>query len=272
MLLAAAAAPGAATAQQAPRAGSFEAAYALSLAGVNIGAARLRATVDGAGAYEIDLHARLTGLAGVLVSGKGGARATGRIAGERILPESLAVIAAAANDTRTLRMAFSGGAVSAVEINPPLENWDVPDRVAVTAAHRAGVTDPLSALLMPAPGRRPGEVCNRTIPVFDGATRFDVVLRYKGQAMVTQAGYSGPAITCSARYAPVSGHRPDRRMTKFMEQNTDMGVTLAPVADTGLYAPLRIYIRTTMGMSVMQATRVTINGVSVASGRDRPSR
>ena len=55
------------------------------------------------------------------------------------------------------------------------------DRVPVTAAHTRGIIDPVSALLMPTQGR--GEPldpdnCNRTLPVFDGATRFNVVLSY----------------------------------------------------------------------------------------------
>lgn len=251
------------------RAGAFKATYGLSLAGVSIGAASLATRVDANGAYELDLHAKLTGLAGVLVSGKGGARSTGRVSGERVLPETLAVVATTANDKRSLRMAFAGSSVSAIEIKPPLEDWERPDRIAVTAAHRQAVIDPLSALLMPAPGRNLAEACNRTIPVFDGATRFDVVLRYKSTTTINQAGYSGPGIVCTARYQPISGHRPLRSMTKFMQDNTDMGVTLIPVGDTGLYAPYRIHIRTTLGLSVMQATRIHMDGLQSAAAERR---
>ncbi len=260
----------AATAGPATRGGSFAASYALTLAGVSIGAANLAAKIDNSGAYALDMHAKLTGLAGVLVSGKGGARATGVITGDRASPASLAVIASTASDKRTLRMSFAGGSVSAIEINPPLEDWDRPDRIPVTASHRQSVVDPLSALLMPAPGKSLADACNRTIPVFDGATRFDVVLRYKGTTTISQGGYTGPAATCTARYAPVAGHRPLRSMTKFMVENTDMGVTLIPVGDTGVYAPWRIHVRTTLGMSMLQATRVHIEGLqAVASRRDK---
>lgn len=258
---------GQAMAQPAQRNGSFTATYALTLAGVSIGAANLAAKVDGSGTYALDMHAKLTGLAGVLVSGKGGARATGVIQGDRAVPTSLAVVASTSKDKRTLRMSFSGGSVSAIEINPPLEDWDRPDRVPVSSGHRQTVIDPLSALLMPARGKSLADACNRRIPVFDGATRFDVVLRYTGTTTVSQPGYSGPAATCSARYEPISGHRPLRSMTKFMVDNTDMGVTLIPVGDTGVYAPWRIHVRTTMGMSALQATKVQVDGFQTAASR-----
>jgi len=259
-----------AAAQPAQRGGAFAASYAITLAGVSIGAANLTAKIDNGGAYALDMHAKLTGLAGVLVSGKGGARATGVISGDRAIPASLAVVASTASYKRTLRMSFAGGSVNAIEIRPPLEDWDRPDRIPVAASHRQSVIDPLSALLMPASGKSLADACNRTIPVFDGATRFDVVLRYKGTTTVSQNGYTGPAVTCTARYAPVSGHRPLRAMTRFMVENTDMGVTLIPVGDTGVYAPWRIHVRTTLGMSMLQATKVHMEGLqAIASRRDK---
>lgn len=260
------------TAQLAPGGGAFKATYDLSLVGVGIGASSLGVTIDKGGAYAVDMHAKLTGLAGVLVSGKGGARATGVVSNSRVLPSTLAVVASTASDKRTLRMSFAGGSVTAIEIQPPLEDWNRPDRVAVVAGHRQAVIDPLSALLMPTTGKNLADACNRTIPIFDGATRFDVALRYTGATTISHAGYTGPAATCSARYTPISGHRPLRTMTRFMTDNTDMGVTLIPIGDTGIYAPFRIHVRTTLGLAVLQANKIFIDGrTSVASGKRKKS-
>ena len=71
--------------------------------------------------------------------------------------------------------------------------------------------------------------CNRTLPIFDGATRFDVVLSYGETRSVAKPGYSGPVLVCNARYTPIAGHRPDRPGVKFMEDNREMSVWLAPV-------------------------------------------
>ena len=91
-------------------------------------------------------------------------------------------------------------------MTPPLVDMD--DRVPVTAADEARDDRPASALLMPAQAAaiwtRPGN-CNRTLPVFDGATRFNVVLSY-AETRRREAGLSGPVLVCNARYS--GGGRP----------------------------------------------------------------
>ena len=106
----------------------------------------------------------------------GAATAAGAVAGEQPLPSSFAVTSRSSNDQRTVRMGLSGGSVAALEIAPPLD--EKPDRVPLKEAHKRSVVDPVSALLMP--GAAKGDLidpanCNRTLPIFDGAARFDVV-------------------------------------------------------------------------------------------------
>lgn len=249
--------------------GSVQATYDISLAGVPIGVARVVARINGA-AYDVDLNARLTGLAGVLTSGKGGATSTGTLnGGTTPTPASLAVVSATSDFKRTLRMAFDQGRVGAVEIVPPLEGWERPDRVPVTDSHKRGVVDPLSALLMPV-AAGDGGVCPRTIPIFDGATRFDVVLSYTGRRNVSRNAYSGEVTVCNARYVPISGHRPNRSVTRYMEDNRDMDVWLVPVAGTNVYLPYRISVKTMIGTTVLQASRIEMDNAVTASARKKP--
>jgi hypothetical protein len=79
---------------------------------------------------------------------------------------------------------------------------------------------------------------------------------------------------CKIRYVPHAGHRSERPGTKFMMQNEDMSVWLAPVAGTRFLAPLRIAIRTMIGMSVVEATRFAVeDGPATASAApSRPTR
>ncbi|GGC79682.1 DUF3108 domain-containing protein [Chelatococcus reniformis] len=246
--------------------GAFTATYNISLAGVTIGGATMVANINGA-AYSVDLHAKLTGLAGVLTSGKGGAKSAGALSGAGLSPASLAVVSSTSDVTRTLRLAFASGRVDAVEIKPPLEDWDRPDRVPVAEGDKRGVIDPLSALLMPvAAGADPKSACQRTIPIFDGATRFNVVLSYVRTAQVAKDGYRGPAIVCAARYVPISGHRAARSVTRYMEQNRDMGAWLIPVANTNVYAPYRISVKTMIGTTVLEATKLNVAGTLTAAG------
>ena len=63
----------------------------------------------------------------------------------------------------------------------------------------------------------------------------------------------------------IAGHRPDRPGVKFMEENRDMSVWLAPVEGTRVLVPMRISVRTTLGTNIIEATRWTRTGTATAS-------
>jgi Protein of unknown function (DUF3108) len=244
-------------------AASLNVQYAISLAGLTIGTADLSASLGET--YKMDIRARLTGLVGAVTGGSGGATSGGFLSGNRPVPASYSVISRSSSDQRTVRLGLARGNVVSVEIVPPIEEKE--DRVPVRDVHKRGVLDPVSALVMPGFGRGDPldpSVCNRTLPVFDGAARFDVVLSYAETRQVNQAGYAGPVVVCNARYVPVAGHRPGRPGTKFMEDNRDISVWLAPVEGTRILMPLRISVRTMMGTSVIEATRWTADGAGKA--------
>ena len=235
--------------------------YSIALAGLPIGTARL------AGAFErdryiMDVSAVLTGLVGAITGGKGSARASGTFSAAP-QPGAFSIATQTAHSGIAVRMALAHGNVVQAEITPPL--IDMQDRVPVTATDKRGIIDPVSALLMPVQGRGepldPGN-CNRTLPVFDGATRFNVVLSYTETRAVQKTGYVGPVLVCNARYQAVAGHRPDRPGVKFMEDNREMSVWLAPVAGTRALIPLRISVLTTIGTNIIEATRWTQSGAT----------
>jgi hypothetical protein len=51
-----------------------------------------------------------------------------------------------------------------------------------------------------------------------------------------------------------------------MEQNRDMGAWLIPVANTNVYAPYRISVRTMIGTTVLEATKLNVAGTLTAIG------
>ena len=106
------------------------------------------------------------------------------------------------------------------------------------------------------------------IPVFDGASRFDIVLGYAETRAFDKPGYSGPVLVCNARFRAVSGHRAGKEAVRFMEQNRDMAVWLAPVEASRVLLPMRIEVRTQIGMSVIEAARISIDGRGVARAAD----
>ncbi|GJD73517.1 DUF3108 domain-containing protein [Methylobacterium goesingense] len=233
--------------------------YEIALAGLPIGTAQVAGAFEGSG-YRMDVSARLTGLVGVVTGGMGSARASGALTSAP-QPSTFAIATKTTNSGIAVRMALARGNVTQAEITPPLV--DMGDRVPITAANKRGVIDPVSALAMPVAGR--GDLmdpanCNRTLPIFDGATRFDVSLSYGETRSVAKTGYSGPVLVCNARYTPIAGHRPDRPGVKFMEDNREMSVWLAPVEGTRVLLPVRIAVRTTVGTNIIEATRWTRTG------------
>jgi hypothetical protein len=237
----------------------LHATYRVSLIGLPIGAVHLYANLSPT-SYAIAGDAKLTGLAKLVSNGRGASSGAGAIVEGRVSPASFATIASSSNMTRTIRMALAGNAVTAVDISPPFQ--DKPDRVPLGPNDERGVVDPAGAVILPAPPSGPmlsPAACNRKVPIFDGYTRFDVDLSYVGERAVSTKGYKGPVAICAARYVPISGHSRDRPATKFMADNKDLEVWLAPIASDHILFPFRVSVRTMVGTAVVEAQEFRID-------------
>lgn len=240
------------------RADLWRATYNVSLLGLPIGTAGANGQIRRSG-YHIEARASLTGLAWLVSNSRGAAIGNGAIVDGRILPESYAVTAANSRLTRTTRMSLADSAVTGVDISPPFE--DKPDRVPLRDQDKRGVLDPIGAFVFPVPEGAPlvgPAACNRTVPVFDGYTRFDVLLTYVGQRRVTATGYRGPVAVCTLRYVPIAGHRPGRPGTRFMAENKNIELWLAPIELARVLLPYRVSVRTMVGTTVIEATEFSV--------------
>lgn len=247
-------------------AASLDARYEISLLGLTLGTANLSGGIDG-DSYKLDVAAKLTGLVGGFTGGRGSGVATGSLNGGRLSPSSFAVSSASSSESRTVRMALGGGDVSAVAIEPPIDAK--PDRVPLQEGHRRNIIDPLSAFLMPVSAKGgSAAACNRTLPIFDGAARYDIKLSSAGTREVKLDGYSGEVAVCQARYVPIAGHRALRPSTKFMAENREISTWLAPVAGTNLMVPVRISVKTMIGTAVIEASSFKVDpGVTASAAR-----
>lgn len=244
----------------AARAESLAIDYDLTLIGFPIGQAMLTGNAD-PGTYRLELTAKLTGLASIVSGGKGVAVASGTGLPSRVVPNSYLLTVSGSGPLQTIKMGLTNGNVTSIAIDPPLEPR--PDRVPVTDQHKRGVLDPVSGFLMPVPGKGPvmdPSTCNRTVPVFDGGGRFDVVLKFRETANIKIKGYDGPALVCDVRYNPIAGHRAERRAVQFMADNRDIQVWLVPVGQSRLVVPARIMLRTLIGMLAIDARRMSTGG------------
>jgi len=234
--------------------------YDLSLAGLPIGKVDLSSTFTGP-KYEVEGNVKMTGLVRAFTGGKGFGNASGTISGAQLQPQGFSVTSKSSGEQRTVRMGLVSGNVAEVEINPPVEPKS--DRVPVKDADKKGVIDPISALIMPAVAAKSltdEANCNRTLPVFDGATRQNVILSYAETKNIEVPGYSGPVLVCNARWVPISGHRSERPSTKFMQENKDMNVWLAPVEGQRVLFPIKVAVRTMIGMGELEAASWSVEG------------
>jgi len=250
------------------RAETLKAHYSLSLIGFSIGSAYASGVVEPQN-YRVDISMKTTGLANLVNNTKGAASASGGINADGPAPASYANTTSNNDESRTVRMSLSANAVRALDVKP--EPWDAAVRVPVSESNKRRILDPVSALIMSVPSGQPltgPSACNRTIPVFDGVTRFDVRLVFVETRMVRTNGYEGPVSVCAARYTPIAGYRPDSSSTKYMAENHDMDVWLAPMPNAHVVVPYRIDIRTSAGMLVIDAADFHI-GQRQANSQDQ---
>jgi len=240
------------------RADILHATYRVSLIGLPIGVASVNATLTQT-SYAIDASAKLSGLATMFSRSRGASTGRGAIVGNHVVPATFATTATNASMTRTIRMSLAANAVTGVDISPPFE--DKPDRIPLSDRDKQGIVDPVGAFVIPAPAKGPlvgPASCDRTIPIFDGYTRFDVNLTYVGQRDVSAKGYKGPVAVCAVRYVPIAGHRRDRPATKFMADNRDLEVWLAPIDGARVLMPFRVSVRTMIGTTVIEASEFSV--------------
>ncbi|PWB95110.1 MULTISPECIES: DUF3108 domain-containing protein [Methylosinus] len=249
------------------RAETLRANFALSLLGLSIGHASANGVIEGRN-YRIDISMRTTGLASLVNDTRGAATAAGALSRDGLAPASYANTTSNTYETRTVRMALANNIARAVHVEPT--PWDMPVRIPVTDANKSNIIDPVSALIMSVPASEPlvgPAACNRTIPVFDGVTRFDVTLAFVEMRNVETRGYSGPVSVCAARYHPIAGHRPDSVSTRFMAENNDITVWLAPLPMAHAVVPYRMALRTTVGMLTVEPAEFHLSGRRQAADR-----
>ena len=254
---------------QAQPAQTLKVNYNLSLAGLPLGKADLSSTFNGP-KYEMEGSVKLSGLVKMITGGKGAGTASGTIVGSQLQPQGFAVNTKSSGEQRVVRMALDDGNVAEIEVVPPIEPRE--DRVPVKEADKKGVIDPLSALIMPAMASKSltdASNCNRTIPVFDGAARQNIILSYSETKTVDVPGYSGPVLVCNARWVPISGHRPQRPAIKFMQDNKDINVWLAPVEGPRVLFPIKVAVRTMVGMGELEAASWSVEGSGRAKADKR---
>ena len=240
------------------RAEMLHATYSISLVGLPIGSADIDANLT-PNNYTVDAHGKISGLAYLFSHARGASSGQGAIIDNRVVPASFATIASNATMTRTIRMSLAGNAVTGVDISPPFV--DKPDRVPLTEHDKQGVVDPVGAFIIPVPTNGPligPASCDRTIPVFDGWTRFDVDLSYVGERDVSAKGYKGRSRSarCATCRSPATAAIAPRPSSWPTTRNSKCGWRRSPRRACWCHSASRCC--TMMGVTVIEASEFSL--------------
>ena len=236
--------------------GTLDARYEASLAGIVIGkGAWVIEIADDS--YSASASGGSSGILQSFAGGKGTGESQGRVIGGQFVPATYTATTTSAKKNEEIRMTLSGGNVKDFVIEPT-PSVDA-DRIPVTEAQRRGVMDPMTGSLMRVPGAGDpvsAEACRSAMPIFDGRMRYDLKFEYKRMESVkAEKGYQGPAVVCAIYFAPISGYIPDRPAIKYLVEQRNMEVWLAPISGTRVLVPFKLKIPTVLGNAVLEATQ-----------------
>jgi hypothetical protein len=233
----------------------LEARYVATLAGVPVGRGSWVIEI-GDDYFTAAASGATAGILRVFAAGQGTSAARGTMSGNHLVATAYASSIAANKRTDQVRIAISGGSVREFAVDPTPK--PDPARVPLTDAHRRGVSDPMTASLTRMPGSGEPlsrEACQRTVSVFDGRLRYDLKAEYKRMDKVkAEKGYQGAVVVCAVYFSPVAGHVPDRATIKYLAEQRDMEIWLAPIAGTRVLVPFRMSVPTPIGHGVLEAT------------------
>jgi hypothetical protein len=197
---------------------------------------------------------KASGVLSVLVNGEGSVVTQGAVVNGNLNPSSFTSNIVDDEGKSELRIVFERGVAKEVIAQEPPST---PDRVPITDADRRGVADPLSAMLIPV---KPGDDalsttnCDRVLAIFDGRRRYDLALSFKRlDKIMIQGGRSWNVLVCGVILQPISGHRPDSTLVKYVAGRRNMELWFAPIAGTSIIAPVRVLLPTLIGTLKIQA-------------------
>jgi Protein of unknown function (DUF3108) len=242
-----------------PRTSTFRATYDMTLAGFSLGDFHLTADFDGP-QYKLRAKAKFALLAGLLYRGGGTTQSAGTLTATGPDPSIFEVSYKGGDKKEKRRITFADGAVSEVSILP--KKRPNPRQIPLTKAELEHVLDPLSgAFLSGRSDLPPGDIniCHKTLEVFDGEQRFDIILTPKRIDKPLEGAPPALADTvavCRVKFVPIGGYRPDNAGIKFMTATNDVEAWLVTVPGTRLYLPYRIVVPTPLGPGSATLTEI----------------
>jgi hypothetical protein len=227
---------------------THRAEYRISFIGLPVARADFTAKVDGDN-FTVDGQLSSAGVANIMSRTEGQTSVSGVRRGDQLQASTYLMSYTSGRKSSRTEVAFRDGSVVSAELTPEKKRTR-PDWIPIADGDMRSVLDPVSGLMAPGGAK----VCDRTLPIFDGETRFDVHLSQAGTQPFSTEGFAGEAIVCTARAEPKSGYHSEHSSTEALRE-TNVEVWFAKNDAADLYAPVYARVPTRMGAVTITATR-----------------
>ena len=228
--------------------------YGMALIGLIIGKATFDTVIDDR-RFSVKGRMSSAGL-GSLVSKTGGTSSvSGQLSSRGLSAERYGLDYTSDGKRWKSDVRLRSGRVTTSSVSPKRSRDEKPSYIPVRPSQLTSVVDPLSGLMIRT--KDAASVCRRTLPLYDGWSRLDLRLSSGGTQPLSITGYSGNAVVCKVRVAPVSGYDKKSKGLQFLQEQT-IELWFAPIAQPDLYVPVYARIPTTIGPLTLQARSVSI--------------
>lgn len=183
--------------------------YDFSVGGFSIAEVALTAAVDESG-YEARSSVVTRGVLDVLLRGRAASQARGkRSPYGQFVPTGFATHYSSRTGDQKIRIAYENASPAEIVFEP--EATDSETHAA--QVDRMGALDPLSAAFIALLPSTKADLCNRTVPVFDGKRRFDIIFLPPDARRVNDSApapeWDKPLTRCLGVYERISGFEGD---------------------------------------------------------------
>ena len=209
--------------------------------------------------YALDGKFHSSGIAKIFDSTKGSININGTMlkqgSAATVQPVSYLTTYRSGKKHKRTSINFKNGSVSGYDNQPPINK--VAPWAELGANDLKAVFDPISSMMITSPSA--AAVCNRTLQIFDGQTRAQIRLSPAGTERFSIKGFDGTAITCNARFVPVSGYEKDKKSVRYLADKSKITISFASLntdnQGAGIYAPVAASVGTQIGTVKVRATR-----------------
>lgn len=237
---------------------TYRTEYSISIFGLTIARSQMDTRIS-AKDYALDGQFHSSGLARIFDSTKGSISIRGAVLKQNtaaaVQPVSYLTTYRSGKKHKRTSLRFKNGSVSAVDNQPPIRKNDPWEELRPNDLK--AVFDPISAMMITSPTA--AAVCKRTLQIFDGQTRAQIRLSPAGTEPFSAKGFNGTAVTCLAKFVPVSGYEKDKKSVRYLADKSKITISFASLntdkQGAGIYAPVAASVGTQIGTVKVRATR-----------------